>query len=60
MLCRRTKAALSVWKEMRDNASTPSTVAPLPGKRKHEEDERLPDSTSIVQEVSEKKQRQES
>lgn len=36
-LSRRTKAALSVWQDMRDNASTPSTIIPLPEKRKLDE-----------------------
>lgn len=40
--CRRTKAALSVWQDMRDNASTPSTVVPLPEKRKQTTDDPLP------------------
>ena len=56
---RRTKAALSVWKEMRENASTPSTVAPFPGKRKLEEETLLTQLAEGVHEV-EKKQKQAS
>ena len=34
MVCRRTQAALEIWREMAESSSTPSSVLPLPKRQK--------------------------